>query len=70
MHELSDPEFKEFVEFVHTSYEIGVEERVEHLITTMHPENMDMFKKFVQLVSAQPHYFDLNHIGHLLTNAS
>lgn len=34
-HELTDPEVKEFVEFVHTSYELGVEQKLEHMLLAM-----------------------------------
>ena len=59
-HELSDPEVKEFVEFIHTSYEIGVEEKLEHMVTMMQPEHYDMFNKVVKLLSANPTFFDIN----------
>lgn len=35
-HELSDPEVGDFMEFLHTSYELGVEEKL-HAITHMTP---------------------------------
>ena len=58
--ELSDPEVKEFVEFVHTSYEIGVEEKLETVLHTMTPEHFDLVGKFVNALAKNPHFFDIN----------
>ena len=69
-HELTDPEVKEFVEFVHTSYELGVEQKLEHMLVAMQPEHFDLFSKFVRVLSSNPNFFDLNQLGHLITNAS
>lgn len=69
-HELTDPEVKEFVEFIHTSYELGVEEKLEHVVMAMQPEHFDLFSKFVRVMSSNPNFFDLNQMGHLITNAS
>lgn len=57
LHELSDPEIKEFFEYLHAGFEMGVEDKV-HALSQLGMQNYDLFEKFVKLLSANPHYFD------------
>ena len=53
-HELSDPEVGDFVEFLHTSYEVNLEEQVHTLSHALSPQNTDIFTKFVKVLSSNP----------------
>jgi hypothetical protein len=59
--ELSDPEVGDFVEFLHTSYELGVEDKVHAVGTalTQNPQKMDVLTKFVKVLSGNPDFFNM-----------
>jgi len=57
LHELSEPEIKEFFEFLHQGWEMGIEDKV-HALSQIQPEQYKLFEKFVGLISKNPHFFD------------
>ena len=59
--ELSDPEVGDFVEFLHTSYELGLESKVHSIGTalTQNPQKMDVLTKFVKVLSGNPDFFNM-----------
>lgn len=57
LHELSEPEIKEFFEFLHQGWEMGLEDKV-HALSQIHPDQYQLFEKFVGLISKNPHFFD------------
>lgn len=64
LHELSEPEIKEFFEFLHQGWEMGIEDKV-HALSQIHPEQYALFEKFVGTISKNPAFFDnLQHLFH------
>lgn len=64
LHELSEPEIKEFFEFLHQGWEMGLEDKV-HALSQIHPDQYQLFEKFVGLISKNPQFFDsVTHVLH------
>ena len=53
LHELSEPEIKEFFEYLHAGFEMGVEDKV-HALSKLGMQNYDLFEKFIKLLSSNP----------------
>uniref|UniRef100_A0A7S3CLW3 Uncharacterized protein n=1 Tax=Strombidium rassoulzadegani TaxID=1082188 RepID=A0A7S3CLW3_9SPIT len=62
-HELSDPEVGEFFEYLHTGYEIGLEDKV-HMLSQIPSHQYDLFEKFVKVLSGNPDFFNNIHLLH------
>lgn len=64
-HEFSDPEVGDFMEFLHTSYELNLEQNVHNFSTALanNPQKMDVFSKFVKILSSNPNFFNLQEVG-------
>jgi len=54
--EMSDREVQEFFEYVHQTYEVGLEEKV-HALGSIRPDQYELFSKFVKVIAAQPDFF-------------
>ena len=54
---MSDPEIKEFFEFLHAGFEMGVEDKV-HALTMLGPESYELFATFVKNIAKNPQFFD------------
>ena len=64
LEKLTDPEVKEFVEYLHEGWELGMEDKV-HELGKMGIENFDLFSKFLKTITSDPHFFDsVNSIVH------
>ena len=57
VHQMSEPEIKEFFEYLHAGIEMGAESELAHL-AQLGTENYGLFEKFVKMLSENPHAFD------------
>ena len=62
-HELSDPEVGDFMEFLHTGYELGLEDKVHAMTHNINPHTAEMFSKFVKVLSSNPEFFNIAKHG-------
>lgn len=64
LNEMSEPEIKEFFEYLHQGWEMGIEDKV-HMLSQIGPHQYQVFEKFIGLISKNPHFFDtIQHLFH------